>query len=218
MQKAGPFGRVGGTGIAANPAVAKAAFSDSVLVQKNNSDAVELGPNHIVVLRDSEHLPATPKPLAEVQDQVRERILAERLAKQAKAHADALFAEFAKGGTLDAIAAANGAKVEDAKGAGRDAATVDSAIVSAAFSMPRPKDGAPSRKLVDLGGDSYALVELTGVTDGDPASLDAKTREAARNTLQQAASAVAMDEFVASLRKDAKIKRYENRLSDQTAE
>jgi len=218
VEKAGPFARMGGAGIAANPAVAKAAFSDSVLVQKNNSDAIELGPNHIVVLRDGEHLPATPKPLAEVQDDVRARIVAERLAKQARTHADTLFADLDKGTTLDAIASANGLKVEDEKGIGRDAATLDSAIVKAAFSTPRGKDGKPSHKLVPLGGDTYALIELTGVTDGNPASLDAKTREAARNTLQQSATMAVMDEFVASLRKNANVKRFENRLSDQTAE
>ena len=59
---------------------------------------------------------------------------------------------------------------------------------------------------------------MTGVTDGNPASLDAKTREAARNTLQQGASMAVADEFVASLRKNASVKRFENRLSDQTAE
>lgn len=218
VEKAGPFGRMGGAGIAANPAVAKAAFSDSVLVQKNNSDAIEIGPNHIVVLRDAEHQPATPKPLAEVQDEVRTRIVAERVAKQAKAHADALLAELGNGKALDTVASANGLKVEDEKGIGRDAATLDSAIVKAAFSTPRNKDGKPGHKLVDLGGDAYALIELTGVTDGVPASLDAKTREAARNTLQQATAAAVSDEFVASLSKNAKIKRYENRLGDQAAE
>jgi len=218
IEKAGPFARMGGEGVAANPAVIKAAFSDSVLVQKNNSDSIELGPNHIVVLRDSEHLAASPKPLAEVRDEVRTRILAERLAKQAKAHADALFADLEKGSTLDAVGAANGLKVEDEKGIGRDAATLDSVLVKAAFAMPRGKDGKPTHKLVELGGDGYALVELTGVTDGNPASLDAKTREAARNALQQGAAAAVSDEFVASLSKNAKIKRYENRLSDQGAE
>lgn len=215
IQKAGPFPRMGGSGVAANPAVVKAAFSDSVLVQKNNSDSIEIGPNHIVVLRDSEHKAATPKSLADVQDEVRTRILAERLTQQARTHADALFADLDKGSTLDAIATSNGLKVEDGKGIGRDAATLDSALVRAAFSMPRGKDGKPTHKLVDLGGDAYALVELTGVTDGNPASLDAKTREAARNTLQQGASAAVADEFVASLRKSADVKRYENRLSDQ---
>jgi len=218
IEKAGPFARFGGEGIAANPAIVKAAFSDSVLVQKNNSDSIEVGPNHIVVLRDSEHSAASPKPLAEVQDEVRNRILAERLSKQAKTHADSLMTELDKGTALDAVAASNALKVEDEKGIGRDAATLESALVKAVFSMPRGKDGKPSHELVDLGGDAYALVELTSVTDGNPASLDAKTREAARNTLQQSTAAAVSDEFVASLRKNANVKRFENRLSDQTAE
>ncbi len=218
VQKAGPFPRTGGTGVAANPAVVKAAFSDSVLVQKNNSDSIDLGSNHIMVLRDAEHLAATPRPLAEVQDEVRKRILDERLAKQAKAHADALFAELGKGTTLDALATANKLKIEEEKGMGREAVTIDSRIVQAAFGMSRGKDGKPSDKLIDLGGDVFAIIQLTAVNDGDPSKLDAKTREAARTTLKQNAAALAMEEFVAALRKDASITRNENRLSDQNSE
>ena len=46
VQKTALFSRAGGEGIAANPAVAKAAFADSVLVQNNNSDPIDLSPNH----------------------------------------------------------------------------------------------------------------------------------------------------------------------------
>ena len=68
VQKTELFPRTGGQGIAANPGVAKAAFSDGVLVQNNNSDPIELGPNHIAIVRIAEHKPATPKPLDEVRD------------------------------------------------------------------------------------------------------------------------------------------------------
>ncbi len=61
VQKTDFFARTGGPGIAANPNVLKAAFSDTVLVQNNNSDPIELGPNHIVVVRIAERKPATPK-------------------------------------------------------------------------------------------------------------------------------------------------------------
>ena len=217
IQKAGPFARTGGDGVAANPAVIKAAFSDAVLVQKNNSDAVELGPNHIIVLRDTEHLPATPRPLAEVQGEVRARILAERVAQQARSHADALLAEVNQGKSLDAVAASAGAKVVDEKGIGRDAVNVDSAIVKAAFAMPRVEPGKPGHQLVELGGNAYALIELDAVTDGDPAKFDATTRAAARNTLQQNLGSATSEEFITSLRKNAKIQRFEKRLSDDQA-
>jgi len=215
VQKTALFARQGGgEGIAGNPAVAKSAFSDSVLVQNNNSDPIDVGPNHVVVVRIAEHKPTTPIPLAEVKDSVRGRILAERVSAQAKARADALLAELGKGQTLDQLAATDKLKVEQQKDIGRDAANIDSALVKAVFAMPRPQAGKADDRVVDLGADAYALVQLDGVVDGDPSKLDAKTKDAARNTLTQGAGASVAREFVASLRKDAKIKKSEARLNE----
>jgi peptidyl-prolyl cis-trans isomerase D len=214
VQKTPLFSRGGGEGIATNPAVAKAAFSDAVLVQNNNSDPIELGPNHMAVVRIAEHKAATPIPLADVRDSVRARILAERASKQAKTRADGLLAELDKGGTLDTLATAQKLKLEEQKGIGRDAATLDSALVKAVFSMSRPQAGKAGYKLIDLGGDSYALVQLDNIIDGDPAKLDAKTREAARSTLVQGASTAISTEFIAALRKGTKIKLSEDKLQD----
>lgn len=214
VQKSTLFARQGGEGIAANPAVAKAAFSDSVLVQNNNSDPVEIGPNHVVVVRIAEHKPSTPMPLDSVKDAVRGKILVERTAKQAKERADALFAELGKGQSLDQIAGAQKLKVEEQKGAGRDAATSDSALVKAVFAMPRPQAGKPEQKLVELGADRYALVQLDGVVDGDPSKLDAKTREATRNTLTEGAGMATVREFVAALRKQTEVTLSESRLDE----
>jgi peptidyl-prolyl cis-trans isomerase D len=215
VQKTALFARQGASeGVAANPAIAKAAFSDSVLVQNNNSDPIDLGPNHIAVVRIAEHKPATPIPLADVTDPVRGKIIAERIAKDAKAHAGALLAQLGNGQTLDQLAAAQKLKVEDQKGIGRDAATIDSALIKAAFSMPRPQHGNTSNQLVDLGGDSYALIQLDNVVDGDPSKLDAKTRQATRNTLMQGAGAAVAREFIAALRKETKITVSEDKLQD----
>jgi peptidyl-prolyl cis-trans isomerase D len=214
VQKTPLFSRGGGEGIAANPAVAKAAFSDSVLVQNNNSDPIDLGANHMVVVRIAEHKASTPVPLADVRDSVRARILAGRASTQAKTRADGLLAELEKGSTLDALATAQKLKLEEQKGIGRDAATLDSALVKGAFSMPRPLTGKVGHKLVDLGGDSYALLQLDNIVDGDVAKLDAKTREAARATLVQGASSAASAEFIAALRKGTKIKLSEDKLQD----
>ncbi len=215
VQKSTLFARQGGgDGLAANPAVVKAAFSDSVLVQNNNSDPVEIGPNHVVVVRIAEHKPATPIPLDQVKDAVRGKILAERASKHARERADSLFAEFDKGGSLEQLATAQKLKLEEQKGVGRDAAVPDSMLVKAVFAMPRPADGKPARKLVELGADNYALVQLDGVVDGDPSKLDAKTREATRTTLTEGAGFATVREFVAALRKNTKVTVSENRLDE----
>lgn len=214
VQKTALFPRQGGEGVAANPAVAKAAFSDSVLVQNNNSDPVEVGPNHVVVVRIAEHKPSTPMPLDEVKAAVRGKILAERTSKQAKERAESLFAELGKGQSLDQVATTQKLKAEEQKGAGRDAAVPDSAVVRAVFAMPRPVDGKPNQKLVELGGDSYALVQLDNVVDGDPSKLDAKTREATRMTLTEGIGYASVREFVAAMRKQTKVALSENRLEE----
>jgi len=214
VQKTALFSRAGGEGIAANPAVAKAAFADSVLVQNNNSDPIDLSPNHVAVVRIAEHKPTTPKPLDEVRDTVRARIVAERTSKQAKERADALFAQLGPTKALDAVG--TGLKVEEQKGVGREAANLDSKLVAAVFAMPRAQADKPSYRLVDLGGDAYALVQLDAVTDGVTTTLDAKTREAARNTLQQGIGAAATHDFVAALRKATKVSISETRLQDQS--
>lgn len=215
VQKTGLFPREGGAGIAANPAVAKAAFSEGVLVQKNNSDPIEISPNHIVVVRVVDHQAATPKPLDEVRAAVREAVLGARVASQAKERADALLAAVDKAGSLEQVAGEDGLKVEEQHGVGREGATVDSALVEAAFAMPRPSGETPQRRIVDLGGDSYALLQLDKVTDGDPAKLDARTREAARNTLREAAGSEAASALIEALRSDTKVTVYEDKLQEQ---
>jgi len=212
VQKTDLFSRNGGTGLAANPSVLKAAFSDSVLVQNNNSDPLEIGPNHILIVRIAERKPATPKPLEEVQSDIKAKIVGERAAKKAKARADELYAALGKGETLEQVATANKLKVESQQGIGRDAANLDSALVKAAFALPRPQEGKPQIQLVELGGDAYALLQLDSVTDGDPSKLDIKTKQAARNTLAQSVATVVTREFIDALRAGTKVHIAEDRL------
>ena len=69
------FPRFGGTGIAANPKVNAAAFSDDVLVKGYNSEPIELGENHVVVLRIKERKPATQKSLDSVKDEIKKKLV-----------------------------------------------------------------------------------------------------------------------------------------------
>lgn len=206
------FSRDGGEGIAANPLILRAAFSDQVLVQGNNSDSVEIGPEHIIVLRIAEHRQASPKPLDDVREPIRERILEARLASQARERADALFARIGAGESLEAIAGEAGFQVNEEKGIGRNAINLDSALVSAIFEMPRLRDDVPETRLVALAGNEFAIVHLEGVADADPTALDTPSREAARNVLQQAGAMEETRDFMAAIRAGMKITIAEDRL------
>lgn len=212
VQKTPLFTRAGGAGIAANPAVVKAAFSNDVLVDGRVSGPIELGPNHIVVVRVDQHEKPAPQPLETVRDDIRKKLIAQDVAKAARERADTLYARLQKGETLDAVAADAKVKPQEEKGIGRNAANLDRAIVDAVFNLERPQAGKPTVGRAGLADDAFALIALDTVTDGDPSKLDAKTKEAARNTLRQGMGVEATRGFVDSLKKAADIKIAEDRL------
>jgi peptidyl-prolyl cis-trans isomerase D len=212
VQKTGLFARTGGEGIAANPAVTKAAFSNSVLVEGNSSDPIELGPNHIVVVRVDQHEKSMPKPLDRVREDIRKKLAEQLLAKQARERADALYARLQKTESLDNIADELKLKPTAEKDIGRNAANLDRKLVDEVFKLARPQADKPTVSEVTLANDVYALVALDAVKDGDPSKLDAKTREAALNQLRQGIGSEAVRGFIDSLRKDAKVEVAEDRM------
>jgi peptidyl-prolyl cis-trans isomerase D len=212
VQKTGLFARTGGEGIAANPAVLKAAFSNSVLAEGNASDPIELGANHIAFVRVDQHEKPVPKTIDVVRDEIRKKLIDQQLAKQARERVEALYARLEKGEKLDKIADELKLKVTEQKDIGRNAANVDRALVMEVFKLPRPAADKTETAKVALMNDTYALVVLQSVKDGDPTKLDAKTREAARSQLTQAASGLAVRGYVDSLRKSAKIELAEDRM------
>ena len=212
VQKTGLFARTGGEGIAANPAVLKAAFSGPVLAEGNASDPIEVAPSHIVVIRVDQHEKSEPKPLDTVRDDIRKKLTDEQLVKAAHERADTLYARLSKGESLDKLADELKLKAQDQKGIGRNAANLDRKLVDSVFKLDRPQDGKSINGEVALADDNYALVELTAVKDGDPSKLDPKTREAARNALRQSMGTLAVHGYVDSLRKGAKVEIAEERL------
>ncbi len=212
VQKTGLFTRSGGDGIAANPAVLKAAFSNAVLTEGNASDPVEIGPSHIVIVKVDQHEKAEPKPIEQVRDEIKKKLLDQQIAKASHERADTLFARLQKGESLDKLAGELKLKVEDQKDIGRNASTVDRKLVDDVFKLDRPQDAKPTAGESALSSGDYALVELTAVKDGDPSKVDAKTREAARNTLRQGMGNLALRGYIDSLRKSAKIEVAEDRL------
>jgi peptidyl-prolyl cis-trans isomerase D len=206
------FSREGGPGIAANPDVLRAAFSDPVLIDRAASDPIDIGQSHSVVVRVAEHTPATPRKFEDVREQVREALLAERIAAKAREDAAAALETLRGGTTLAALAAERKLEVRNAADTGRGGATVDPTITARAFELPHPAEGKPSLGSVELPAGGHALIALTKVQDGDPAKVDAAARASLAEQLAQALAGAEANEYVKALRKAAKIDVVEDRL------
>lgn len=207
------FGREGSkTGLASNPKVVKAAFSDLVLMQGNTSDPIDLGNDHMVVIHLDKHIPAAPKPLDQVRDQVKQDIVRQRVDASAKQLANAAFKKLQGGTALDALAKDAGQGVQQKSGVMRNAQDMDPDLLKAVFKMPKPAKGADTKALVPMANGHYALVVLTAVTPGDASKIPSQALAFLREQMARAYGDANIKAFLDVLRANAKIEVAKQRL------
>ncbi|WP_299258930.1 SurA N-terminal domain-containing protein [uncultured Kushneria sp.] len=118
--------------------VMDAAFTDDVLSNGYNSEPVELGQDRRVVLRVTEHRPATTLALDEVRDQVRDSALQEKRRQALAEQAEKMLVALRRGDTPE------GLEWQKVSGMTRDGqGDLSGDLVNAAFGMPHPHDGQP---------------------------------------------------------------------------
>jgi peptidyl-prolyl cis-trans isomerase D len=205
------FTRKGGEGVAANPKVVAAAFSDDVLVQGNNSGLIDLGNNHSVVIHVAQHVPAAAKRLAEVRADVRQKILDARVAAIEKKQADEALARLRKGESMDDVAKSLGASITTANEVERRA-QMPAPLLTQAFLLPHPTAGKPQYAAVDMQDGSYVLLAVDKVQDGDLSKVPPEQRESLRQQMAQAYGYEATRELIDQLKAKTKIKINQQRL------
>ncbi|QAU23704.1 peptidylprolyl isomerase [Dyella sp. M7H15-1] len=207
------FSRTGGEGIAANPKVIAAAFSNDVLNSGNNSNLVDLGKTDSVVLRVDKHVPASPKPIAEVHDAIVRKILDERIASAAQEKADVLVQRLGKGEDIMTLAQAEHANVQTVNQAQRVQQGVPQALLDKVFVMPHPMtDGKPQFADVALDHGSYAVLAFDKVEGGDLSKLTDDDRRQLYRQMVQAYGGVETQGFVDMLKTKTKIQIAKDRM------
>ncbi len=160
-----------GTGIAKNAQVRKAAFSDTVLKQRQNSNPIKLGKEDAVVLRISKLTPSKVKPLADVHDD----IVAALMQKQArdavaKAASNALSALRA-GTSMTPVAKAHGAQLQGPMLIKRTDTKLPQALSQSLFALAPAAGSSPRYASVKLKDGSQAVFALLAVKAGDRKNL-----------------------------------------------
>ncbi|MFK3680765.1 MULTISPECIES: SurA N-terminal domain-containing protein [Pseudomonas] len=206
VQTSAPFGREGGEGITANRAVVQAAFSEEVIDEGSNSNAIELDPETVIVLRAKEHRKPEQLPLEAVAKNIREHLAKEKATAELKAKADKLIAGL-RDGSIAAGTAHEGQswKVQEAVTRGQDG--IDPLELQAVFRLAKPaaKD-KPEYGSVVLADGSLVVVQLKGVNEGAAA-----TDEEKQQIRRYLASRAGQQDFAAyrkQLEANADITRY----------
>ena len=205
IQESDWIGIDGGPGIGESASVIDAAFSDDVLLGGNNSNTLELGDDHMLVLRVLEHRKAVPRPLEDVRENIRQRLQDEQARSLAKAKGTELLASLQAGTTLEEIARQQALETGRTKLLNRNASTPQRSLVSKAFSMAAPKDGRVSSDGFVMEDGNYALVQLEEVNDGRFESLDESARMQLVQELGKVQGAADMSAVMAALNEKATI-------------
>lgn len=167
------FSRQGGKeGISANPKVGIAAFNPDVLVRGNNSDAIEINPETIIVIRVANHQPIAPLPYASVKDQIILGLKTKAAQQTALTRGLSWLQAIHDGKDPATIAMSNNLKWENKDGVGRFDSKFNSAILAFAFRIPRPDSKHPvSAAGMLLPSGDYAVITVRGVHDGSEQSF-----------------------------------------------
>lgn len=205
VQTSALFSSDGGSGIFANPAVVKMAFSDQVLKQDMTSDPVNIGSNDMVVMHLASHKAKARQPLASVTTEIRSRILDQRRAKQGEAQAKTLLASLDKNKSLADIASAEKTAVQSHDKLTRMDAKVPAKLLTKIFEMPHPTAKQPATAMVDMGDGSYALVELKAVHPGDLSKVPDAERKSITKQLESLHAQTEQHGMIDILRRNAKI-------------
>ena len=198
------FTRAGGAGIAANPAVVEAAFSQAVLTDGVNSKPIAVDADRLVVVRKAEYEAPRQRALAEVETALREELRTEGARARAQADAKAALDAIKAGKSVDEIAAAQGLTVQKQLGSTRDKSGIGLALLEAAFKLPRPVGGVVSTGTASIEDGSVAVIAVSSVRDGS--LKDGNERDTEVATLRDARAGAEFNAYREALKRSIKVK------------
>jgi len=201
------FTRQGGAPFGDERKVIDAAFSEEVLQDRQNSPAISLGDDKVVVLRVTDHQLPAQRSLDEVRATIEQQLRADASRKAAEKAAGDAVAKLASGAQWSEVVQALGVTPSGPMTVQRSGEGMPPAVVRAVFGVPAPEGGRPVPGEAVLGtGDSVVFI----VNAVRPGAVPAPGTPELNQQAQQFAGRNGMAEFsayVAELERTAKVVR-----------
>lgn len=159
--------RQSGGGIAAVPRVREAAFSSQVLVERHNSDLLDLEDGRVLVVRVHEYEPPGLKSYEDVLPELRLAVIADQRREHARSEGERALSALRQGKSLSGVARETDASLVSPGLIERNASEVPSEIRQAAFAIGYPQNGQPIFGGVILPNGGYAVYVVSAVVAGD---------------------------------------------------
>ncbi|MDJ0805298.1 MAG: SurA N-terminal domain-containing protein [Gammaproteobacteria bacterium] len=162
-------------GILRSPKVLAAAFSEDVLLERHNSELIELGQLQSIVLRVVDHKEASFEPLEVVKETVLGKIKQQRAAEKAEEEAEKLLARLNEGAALAHLS--GDYELQGVDAAKRSEVSMPLPLLRKVFRSPRPEPGKVVSGLAKLNQGNVAVFSIYEVNDGSMEELDEALKE-----------------------------------------
>jgi len=198
-------------GVLSNSKIISTSFNPEIISNGQNSEAIELADNHIVVLRVIDHKIATTKPLDEVREDVIANIRQERAVEKIKEANEAITEQLKAGVATEALS--NDIEVEwiTAEKVTRDDVNVNRAVLRYAFQSGKPTSDKPIILSNRLGSGDYAIILVTAAYDGEAVEDDENIKKYDLE-LRRNRGITEWQEFLQNARNNADVKVYKDNI------
>lgn len=174
IRTAGPLRRQpapGEQGVLANPKMLEAIFGTEAIVNKRNTEAVEVGPSQLASARITQYTPARTLPLAEVRQAVLERVRVDRAAELARQAGQEKLAAWKSSPATAAVGAAQVVSRDQPRDL--PGPLVDAVLRADASALPTLIG-------VDLGAQGYAVARINKRIERAETTAESRRQESAQ--------------------------------------
>jgi peptidyl-prolyl cis-trans isomerase D len=194
-----------GDGVFANASLRDAVFASEVLDNGYNTQAVALTDNRAVVARVKARYEPEAIPLDDVRDDIRAAIASEKARVALREAQQNALARVRSGESVSAVADDYGLGWQTFELVSRSSADAPRAVLSAAFSLPRPGEREKSVGEATLDDGSVAVVTVTRVVDGDVSVMAEREIESMRGFLGNRVASLDFAGLTTTLEREASI-------------
>jgi peptidyl-prolyl cis-trans isomerase D len=198
-------------GVLSNPGVIASSFNEELISSGENSDAIELSDNHIIVLRVLEHQVAKTKALEDVRDEVIAAIRLEKAAEKIKEASDAIVQQLESGASTDSVTSEVKLEWTTSENTKRDDVNVNRSVLRNAFQTGIPAD-KPIITSNRLGSGDYSIIIVTAVHDGELAEVDDNLRKLTDLEIRRTSGTNEWQQFIRNAKSNADIKIYKENI------
>ena len=169
IQESDFFSRDSANELFADPKILAASFNQEAIKSGQNSEAIELDNNHLVVIQVLEYLPAEKKSLDTVKEQITQILKSEQAGKIQQKKGQEILQQLKQGSDLSQVAETLGFEWKQADAVNRDDVSVNRNILRTAFKLGNPAENSFTFAGTEIGREDYAVVTVSKI--GYPHSL-----------------------------------------------